>query len=466
MNRRQKFIIYAITIFALYFFIAEIRYNIIQVITPPKPSSTPTVVNPGRPITPVVYMNPDVNRDLFWREDLEFMRDKILATHPLFDRKPHINIPRYDENARADRRATFVNDFEQLIYQIPDLNDAGIVFEAQRIIASLGDYHSKLYMHSGEQLFFPFILTGFEENQYIYLARYRHRKTLGKRITAINDINIFDVLNRIAPYISADTGNTHHLMSGDYMLSSAELLAHVGVIDDPESANFTLTDENGESTTMFVKSVPLLIYTTPWAGWVSVVENPTRYVDKWPQLKYYYEYWDDDNTLYWRHRSCIEMNSRPMNKFYDSIIESIKQTPPDKIIIDLRDNGGGYLYNFDSFAVRLITLTSQNSTPIYVIVDHSTRSHAVSIATRLKNLSTRVTIVGTPTGESPIFFYDPAGFVMPHSKLPFDCSRDYINNTRNRNFNSNTLTPDVYIEDSFEDYINQYDRIIETIKTF
>ncbi len=419
----------------------------------------------------VSYIEPDENRNSKWITDMEYLRNTILETHPLFGHGEVADPLPFTKEELINQREIFISSFDDLISRIPSLSDADILFDAQLIIAQqLQDVHTKLFLFGNEQApYYPFRFKGFGLDQYVYLAGEGYEEALGKRLVAINGIDILDILSRIAPYFSTDNGNLYIFLSRVLgQLSYVELLARVGVVNGIEPADYTFVNEDG--TTFVIKAEPVIINydDNPFSNWTKFLpdEKLTRYLDKKPEVRYYYEYWEEESTLYWRDRSCWPMDDYSRVDLFNDMRKVLYENKPRKLIFDFRDNIGGPMNHFDGFLLSVKNAIFSIDTKVYVLVNNSTASAGVVMSSFAKRRLNNITIVGAPCGQAPMTFAGPLDCSLPNSKVKFMCAKAYYSAMPDIDYPTNTLMPDIYIEDSFTDYKNQYDRVIETIKAY
>jgi hypothetical protein len=113
-----------------------------------------------------------------------------------------------------------------------------------------------------------------------------------------------------------------------------------------------------------------------------------------------------------------DQETKSFEAFTSEALAALEATRSTRIIIDLRDNGGGN--NMMSEPLRRILIKSRFNRPggIYILTSPQTFSAAMNFATRLER-ETDALFVGEPTGGSPNHFGDPKIAPGPVSKIPY-----------------------------------------------
>src|SRR5262249_54160941 len=120
-----------------------------------------------------------------------------------------------------------------------------------------------------------------------------------------------------------------------------------------------------------------------------------------PDEYYWYEYLADSKTLYFHYRRCAEMPERPFDRFAMALLRFMNENPVERMVIDLRLNGGGNSFILMPFINALSRRRDVNQTGrLFVLIGRGTFSSAYLNALRLK-LTTKAILVGEPTGQKP-----------------------------------------------------------------
>lgn len=194
--------------------------------------------------------------------------------------------------------------------------------------------------------------------------------------------------------------------------------------------------------------------------WIGSTENSAQ------QTAYRYadekNYWCDmlkEDVLYIRMVSCMEQPEYTFDDFCVEIGHELRDAEtPLKVVVDFRGNLGGY---------RIPKLIEQlNRHPheqVYVLMDGGTASASVIMSYSLRLLVENALLVGSPAAQNPNMLAYPLYYHMPHSDTLFDVSSDYSRMAPD--FGTDTLYPDIRVEDTFEDYLNGVDTVLTYVLT-
>ena len=129
-------------------------------------------------------------------------------------------------------------------------------------------------------------------------------------------------------------------------------------------------------------------------------------------------------------------------------MKEIAARRPAKIIIDLRDNGGGYPRLLSGFIDDIARSDLNRKGGIYVLIGRKTFSAAILNAVWLKN-RTYATLVGEKAAGSVVHFGGVDYFDLPATGLKVMYSTQHVITSENY---EGSLRPDIEVPDSFTDY--------------
>jgi len=118
----------------------------------------------------------------------------------------------------------------------------------------------------------------------------------------------------------------------DY-LTLGIVLHGMEIIPDRSVTHYTLADDNGWDFVIDVHAVPP--GGSSKLNWISVVKEPPLFRQK-PDDDFWYTYLQDSRTVY-----CSFRGYKDLGKQSKGLFDLIKQQNPDKLVIDMRLNGGG-----------------------------------------------------------------------------------------------------------------------------
>lgn len=441
----------------------------------------PTVpVETTQPAQPVTYFK-DYDyryegRDLAWEEDVVYMAQTYLGEsytkgHPLLvDKevvtcKAHAEVT-YTSYYDAQLCATFVAEINGLLDRIPELSDTQIAYELLRIVALLQDNHSNFFAPVEE--FFPLKLEAFWSDAGAALHATQvpgaHEDLLYAQLISINGIAVEEVTSRLSKYVCCDyeenalwdlanTLRTCIYVSKDY-------LQQVGVVGlEEDTAMFTFMTAGGETVTIelpAVTSAEKKELNMVKGNWSAAGHVDTAHMNSVP---FWHEVDAETNTLYIRFNDLSESTHYRFNTFISQLKDATNDGHLDKIIVDLRQNPGGKLYN--AYYKFTKVLQEADAESIYVLINGSSYSCAFCYAYEIKMAVDKAVLVGSPVGQTMQFFGNPFFYTLPNSGLSFSVGTGVFDLQEGHDFS--ILEPDVYLYQTLEDYKNGVDTVLEAV---
>ena len=416
-------------------------------------------------------------RDRAWEKDIVYLAKVFLGVypadgHPLlvddeftsYETGAYMSLKRsYDE----EKRISFTNQIIDLIDNIPTLSDAEILYGMQRIIATLSDAHSSLTLPLTEC--FVFTVEEFYSEQGVELRVVRipaeYREALYGKLVAINGVPIEDVIERLSEYISYENENImmFHLtdLLYDAVLVRKEALQVIGVLEaGKDVVQLEVMTEHGEHIFAEVPAV------TPEENreierakgdWYS---SDKFSLTSYQKTNYWHEYAEETGTLYVRFNREREMTQYRYSAFVEDILNSVKESSPQKLIVDLRYNFGGNMSVSQDFVDAFLEMDFEH---IYILIDGNSYSNAVTLATELRQKLPNSLLVGTPAGQSPNFFAAPDSYKLPNAGYSFTVADVWYSYWEDYAYDA--LMPDLTVYQTLEDYKQGIDTVLEYVRS-
>lgn len=166
------------------------------------------------------------------------------------------------------------------------------------------------------------------------------------------------------------------------------------------------------------------------------------------------------NAYYIQYNSCQEAPDLPMKEFISFVSEVIKENYYKKVIIDLRYNSGGNSSIFEPMISELSKLQKKKDFTVYTIIGRNTFSSAIINAIQIDDKLNNV-FVGTPTGGNVNGYGEIKSFNLKNTPITVLYSTKYFELIKG--YEKDSLYPDIFVEQSFEDYLNGVDTVVEMI---
>lgn len=396
-----------------------------------------------------------------WIEDIDYLKTNLA--------KKHKNI--YHTISKED----YNKKFEDLKNEVPNLKADEIKLKLAQIVASVGDAHTALRLGFEQDTDkYQLGLWWFGKNLKVLSIEKEYKDILGYNLTAINNIPIEQVMDKVNSLISHENEQWLKYNNPNYVVMP-EVLRFLGIVKD-KNAEFTFCDDKG-----VVKKLNLspktykkedLINSKDLITEESVIKgNNSNAIDN----LYWYKYIPKDKIMYFQYNECIDRDVAKnygikdyekypeFSKFGDELIKEINEKNIDKLIIDLRYNSGGNSMLMSDFAVKLSKIEKlKGKGKVFAIISRETFSSGVMACMDLKNENNAI-FFGEPTGGNVNGYGDIKMITMPNSKIEVSYSTKYFELSSDY---KNEFTPDVTIEQSYDNFMKGIDDAYEAIKNY
>lgn len=345
------------------------------------------------------------------------------------------------------------------------LTNFQIALKTQQLVAKFGDLHTMLNFTQmiDKNKILPIHLLWTSGGLYILHTTNENKEILGRKLLAINDTPITTIIDSLSTLITND--NEAVIKSQvPKLIPYLEILQHFGFADK-DFVELSL-DEN--------KNYTLKPSLMDRRNRVSFKPDSISFSIKNENTFFISQYFSDSGIYHILYNKCWskELESEFGNKqkaenmpsfqeFEDNIFTVLKNQQVNKIIFDMRFNGGGNSSQGGAFINKLAEYLKKNPpVKIYVVLGRGTFSSAILNAMDFKRLTNAI-FVGEETSGKPNHFGEVKHFQLPSSKLYVSYSTKYF---KRSDENLNTISPDVIIEMSFSDFTKGIDPVFEWVK--
>jgi hypothetical protein len=374
---------------------------------------TGAIANPF-PRQPAPFPTPAETRDGRWQQDVEYLASQLPVLHAnAFFQTP---------------RETFDAETAALISAIPTLDDHQIVAGMVRLAALLGDGHTSVDpFNDGGFRQYPVQLAWYGDDLLVIGAAPDYAQALGATVNRIGETAIGEAFARITPYVDHD--NAQHLrVSSERMLVTPEILHTAGLIAEMEAAPFTFLGADGESFTLNFAPLP---FDAPTADWLNIysaynIDRPLRVQNH--DRNYWYTYLEESGTIYFQYNRCANDRDQPFEQFAAEMFRFMDANAVQRVVIDLRYNGGGNSTIIRPFMDGMRNRSALNTPEtFFALIGAGTFSSALMNAIDL-DTQTNATLLGEGTGGKPNGYGEVRDFSLPNSGLRVQYSTRFFNN--------------------------------------
>ncbi|MBT8219011.1 MAG: hypothetical protein KJP00_04270 [Bacteroidia bacterium] len=404
----------------------------------------------------------DISTDQ-WQKDLRFLQNTVHTEYPFLFKKT--------------TKEDFDKKVDMLRSDIPNMKEHEIIIGLAEIVASFGYGHTSLPLYSwrpGQTFDFhqlPYHLMAFEDGIFIQGTHKDYENALGAKVLKIADTSIEKALDMVQPVFPSEN-DMFYKAYGMYYLGVPEILDVQGVTDGLLDEVTLILEKDGKTfeqsfSTMETEQFPGQYGFIKEEGqWLDARDNSEdpyylRHLDK----IYYYEYLPEEKTVYIRHSQIQDDPEEPIPAFYDRVFQFVDEEDVEKLVIDVRLNGGGNNYKNKPIVTGIIETEKINQPgKLFVLINGRTFSACQNLVNELSNYTNAV-FVGEPTGENINFYGDNREITLPNSKIPLRLSYAWWQDKPQWE-NDDWLAPHIAVEMSFEEYRTNQDPVLETALAF
>ncbi len=302
-------------------------------------------------------------------------------------------------------REQFDSAVSRLNERIPSLTRNQILVELARIVGMVGDGHTSLFPFLNPTLGlhrYPIKFYLFKEGLYIQRGAPAYREVVGGKVVRIGNLDAEKAYHRMSEIVNRDNQMTVKDVTPDW-LGFPEFLEGLGIVDTVEDAALTV-DKDGKQ-------------------------------------------------------------DEKLADFFHRVFAFIDANPVDRLVIDIRNNGGGNGYLNWPLIYGIIRSDKINRRgKLFAITGRMTFSAAGMCAVYLER-HTNALFVGEPTGSSPNGYGEHGETTLPNSLIKVFVSTLYWQEADPRDRRP-WIAPQIAAELTFEDYRNNVDPAMRAILNY
>jgi hypothetical protein len=323
-----------------------------------------------------------------WNNDLTHLANEVPKLHP----NPY----------HVTARDTYVAEIEKLRKRAPELAPHEVIVEMTRIVALIGDGHTRLTLplDPAAGFFQGHSKTDPPKDPSLIFRAIPQRFTIeddglfttdGRRVTRIGRMSAAEAIAAVLPVAHGDNEWQKRQVVAGY-LSLREVLHARGVIETPGDVPLEL---EGEAK--------------------PIAPPPTEL----------WSYRVQGDAMIFELNEVANGKTETLAQFAARVFEAVETQPVNKLIIDLRNNYGGNNSLNRSVLHGIIRARKlQQPGSLFVLIGRRTFSAAMMLVTDLER-HTNAIFVGEPTGGSPNGYGDSRRIKLPDSGLTVRVSTLY-----------------------------------------
>lgn len=397
-----------------------------------------------------------------WQEDLNFLKETVHKDYSFLFKKTTPEL--------------FNKEVAKLHDAIPKMEQHEIIVGLAKIVSLFEYGHTSISLSGwrdrGQFTFgqMPYNLYHFKDGTYIQGTTQENEKALGAKVLKIEDKSIDEAMKAVKPVFPTENDQFFKAYGRSY-LGNPEILHAVGVTAKLQNSITLTVEKNGETfkqefDVLKEKGFPgQYTFVKEENNWLDARDNSTDplYLKNLDKI-YYYEYLPEEKAVYIRHSQIQDDPEENIPSFYERVFKFIDENEVEKLILDVRLNGGGNNYKNKPIVTGVIASKINEVGKFFVIIGRQTYSACQNLVNELDNY-TEAIFVGEPTGENINFYGDNRTVNLPNSNIPVRLSFAWWQDKPQWE-NGPWLAPHIAVEMSFDEYASNRDPVLDEVLNF
>jgi tetratricopeptide (TPR) repeat protein len=341
-----------------------------------------------------------MTRDEGWRYDLRLLAREI--------KRMHFNPFRQVTREQFDAYVRRLHD------DIPKLSDAQVTVGLMKLARMAGDGHTHV-APSPRPKTTPLQPYLFEEGLFVTAAAPDHADLAGAQILEVAGRPVPSLLADLGAVISQD--NAMGVKARAPRLLTAPLILHgLGLCPSADELTYKVRDISGKERTVTLQATAA----EPDPKWPTArreASGPEPLYLKNRKAAYWFEHLPEARTVYCQYNAVRNDGKETLAAFCDRLFKFVNEKDVDRLVLDLRWNGGGNSF-LNRPLVHGVVRCDKINRPgkLFVVVGRQTFSAAQNCTTDLE-MHTNALFVGEPSGASPNFIGESVRISLPYSKM-------------------------------------------------
>jgi hypothetical protein len=344
-----------------------------------------------------------------WNSDLDVLQHELPKLHP---------------NAfHAISREQFDRSIATLRVAAPTLPPHVVVAEIARIVASIGDGHTRLTppVDPNADFFLGHTSTKLPDDPalrfhhlparfYLYadglfITQAENGALIGKRVLRIGDKTADEAIAALAPFAAADNESGRRLAIGE-LLAMPEMLHAAGIT------------ARAERVPLQVDGASVTLDPVPFGA-------PVPWLQKRETRKFFFTYDETSRAVIAVINEIGNEEKETLAAFIGRVMKFMEARGADALVLDLRGNPGGNGY-FNKFLIHALIRNPKFERPghLFVLMGRRTFSAATFLLLDLEHHTTAL-FAGETSGGSPNGWGDSRKITLPSSGLTVRASTLY-----------------------------------------
>jgi tetratricopeptide (TPR) repeat protein len=394
-----------------------------------------------------------------WQADLRFLQQTVHKDYSFLFK----NITAGQFDAEADK----------LYKAMPAMQEHERLASLARMVALFKYGHTDIGWRESPVKYHvaPINFYWFSDGVYVEGADKKYSTIVGAKLVKVEGMPVMQALEAIKPLVPAENDQYFKAYGLDHLVIPEALHAQRVTKQLKKTITYTF-EKDGKSFEQTVTALDAFHlprsygFVSPGSDWLSVRDQGiTPYYLKNIDKIYYYEYLPESKTVYVRQSQIQDDLQEAIPAFYKKVFEFIEKNDVERLVLDVRLNGGGNNYKNKPIVTGIIESKKINKPgKLFVIIGRRTFSACQNLVNELSNY-TNALFVGEPTAENINFYGDNRRVELPKTRTPVFLSFAWWQDKPQWE-NGPWLSPQLAVDMSFDDYKSNRDPILEACLNF
>lgn len=391
-----------------------------------------------------------MSREEGWRYDLKFYSREL--------KRLRFNV--FNEISERDFDA-FVHKLDR---DIPKLTNNQIAARFMLLAGTVNDGHTSLNPTTSAILdvnSVPLSVSSFPEGYFVVATDRANEGLLGGELVSIEGKPIEEVVKLVDPYVGNENSQWLRVRA-PRLLVRPGFLNGIGVAKKPDELTLGLKMSTGQRTVL-LKATAL----GPGSDWITLrskIEAPAPLTWKSREKRYWFEQIPGTKVVFAQYNSVQNDQAEPLGVFWGRMFKFIEDNQIEKLILDMRWNGGGNNFLNAPLLNGLIRSRINVRGSLFVITGPNTFSAAICGLTQIERYTNAI-ICGEPGGSPPNFIGETIQVALPYSKITGSISDLYWQNSHAMDHRI-WIPTTIYVPYTFADYSANKDSVIDAILNY
>jgi len=394
-----------------------------------------------------------------WQSDLKFLQQTVHKDYSFLFKK--VKAEEFD--AAVDK----------LYNAIPSMKEHEVLAGFATIVSLFKYGHTNIGWRESPVKYHvaPVNFYWFSDGVYVEGADKKYEMIVGSKLLKIEGVPVEKVLATVKPLVPVENDQYFKAYGLDFLTIPEAL--HAQKVSKELKTTLTYTfEKDGKSFDQTIATIEAFRLPRQYGfakvdnDWISARDQSAtpNYLKNLDNI-YYYEYLPASKTVYVRQSQVQDDKTEAIPAFYKKVFDFIEKNDVERLVLDVRLNGGGNNYKNKPVVTGIIESKKINQPgKLFVIIGRRTFSACQNLVNELHNYTNAV-FVGEPTAENINFYGDTRRVELPKSKLPVFLSFAWWQDKPQWE-NDDWLAPQLAVEMSFADYKNNRDPILDACLNF